>query len=418
VQTVLGERYVLGELIGRGGMADVYRATDRTLDRPVAVKVVRDLAEDEADRLRFVNEARTLASLSHSGLVTVLDAGLGQTETHPSPEHLYLVMELVDGPTAAQVLAQGPVPIEQVGAWGVQVAEALEFVHRHGIVHRDVKPANILLGSDGRVRLADFGISRLLDDAARNTRTGQTIGTAAYLSPEQVTGEAVSGASDVYSLGLVLLEAITGRQEYDGLPTQAALARVHRSPRVPDDLPGSWPQLLTAMTDSDPGRRPSAEEVAQTLHGEATSPIPVVEVRPADPAVAPILGRQAGPETSDGDHTRVLPGGGTATVRLPSAAGAGAGPAAASPPRTSTVRPFLDRAGDRVTHLVSRLVQRGRDLEPHQRGAVVAALGLLLFVVLIAVLAGDGSGSSDLPAETPAELRGPLQELHDAVEGD
>ena len=141
----------------------------------------------------------------------------------------------------------------------------LSYVHANGIVHRDVKPSNILVGRDGGVRLADFGIARVLADPTGHTVTGTTIGTAAYIAPEQVRGEAGTAASDVYSLGLVLLEALTGTRAYTGGPMEAALARLHAAPLIPTSLPTGWPALLTQMTHSDPALRPSMAETEAVL---------------------------------------------------------------------------------------------------------------------------------------------------------
>ncbi|GAA4367673.1 serine/threonine-protein kinase [Nocardioides caricicola] len=276
---VLGDRYRLGDLLGRGGMADVFRGTDQVLDRPVAVKVLRDGADVGADRARFTGEARTLARLSHRGLVTVLDAGITDDCTADRP---FLVMELVEGPTLAALVADGPLDLERVAAIGSQVAEALAYAHERGVVHRDVKPGNVLLGDGDRVKLADFGIARLIGDTVRHTRTGQAIGTAAYLAPEQVTGREVDGATDVYALGLVLLEAITGVRAYPGTPTEAAIARLTRQPDVPDDLPANWRDLLVAMTALEPADRPSASAVAALLRDA-----PAADRTRVAPAVAP-----------------------------------------------------------------------------------------------------------------------------------
>ncbi|MFC5730175.1 MULTISPECIES: serine/threonine-protein kinase [Nocardioides] len=397
---LLAGRYQLGTTLGRGGMADVYRATDRLLSRTVAVKVLRETAGDESDRARFVTEARTLAGLSHSGLVMILDAGFGQdtgTSTAPagaaqgtSTDHPFLVMELVDGRTLAQAIAAGPLSLEEVASIGSKVADALAHVHAHGVVHRDVKPGNVLLGRGGQVKLADFGIARLLGDSARHTRTGHTIGTAAYLAPEQVSGQDVSGSADVYSLGLVLLEAVTGRIEYPGPPMEAAVARLNRPPRPPEDLPAPWRQLLADMTAMDPVQRPDAPQVAERLRDQRTEPIPVPDAPP--------------------HATRVL------TDLTP--------PAAAAPepaPRTS----LIDRAGDSVARQPAVLADRLRALPPSQRGALAAIAALVLVLLLVALVgvnsgddtADEGRGSTEIPKDTPSELRAPLEELHRAVHG-
>lgn len=273
---LLADRYQLHEVIGRGGMADVHRATDRVLDRQVAVKLLRESAESDTDRARFTGEARTLAGLTHGGLVTVLDAGI-------SVERPFLVMELVDGPTLSAALAAGPLDPDRAAQIGRRIAEAIAYAHSRGVVHRDVKPGNILLGRDGP-RLADFGIARLIGDTVHHTRTGQAIGTAAYLAPEQVAGGGVSGAVDVYSLGLVLLECLTGQRAFPGPPTEAALQRLSRDPAIPAHLPAPWVPLLTAMTARDPAERPSAAQVAEVLR---TGEYAAVPTPPLTTVVAP-----------------------------------------------------------------------------------------------------------------------------------
>ena len=257
---VLGGRYVLGEVLGRGGMADVYRAHDRVLDRDVAMKVLRDVAAEPQARDRFTVEARTLASLDHPGLVTLLDAG-------NEGQRPYLVMELVEHVTLAECLSGQPLGPARVAALGGQLAETLAYVHAEGVVHRDIKPGNVLLASGDRCLLSDFGIAKLLGDVSAGlTATGFTLGTAAYLSPEQVRGHALTPATDVYSLGLVLLEALTGQRVYPGAPTPAALARLAAPPRLPDDLPAEWLTLLERMTALDPADRPTGEQTAAALH--------------------------------------------------------------------------------------------------------------------------------------------------------
>jgi tRNA A-37 threonylcarbamoyl transferase component Bud32 len=255
---LLGDRYTLGDLVGRGGMAQVYRAHDRVLDRMVAVKVMRAIVAGEEERARFTDEARMLARLSHPGLVTVLDAASNDDEP-------YLVMELVDGPSLAERCRGVAIEPERVAAIGAQIADALGHVHAAGIVHRDLKPGNVLLGTDGRALLTDFGLARIISAAMRHTTTGTMVGTPAYLAPEQVRGEELTPAVDVYSLGLVLIEALTGVCPYQGLPVEAALARLTTPPTIPADLPRPWRVLLRAMTALDPSDRPSTTEVAEAL---------------------------------------------------------------------------------------------------------------------------------------------------------
>jgi serine/threonine protein kinase len=405
---VLADRYELGPLLGRGGMADVFRAEDRTLRRAVAVKVLRETAGDESDRARFVGEARTLAGLSHSGLVTVLDAGFGVTAPGAAAvaadAHPFLVMELVDGRTLVRVVQDwdGGLPLEDVGSVGAQVAEALAYVHRNGVVHRDVKPGNILLGPRKRVRLADFGVARLVEDSAGHTRTGHVIGTAAYLAPEQVTGDEVSGATDVYSLGLVLLEALTGRREFPGAATEAAVARLHRDPEVPDSLPEEWRELLARMMARDAAVRPSADEVAERLRAYSPGSIPQPVESTPDAVTTPLLARPA-PAAPSSASTRVLPEPGT------------------SPVRATEQGPVHDRLGDALARnlgtYATSMWRAARSSSEAQRGIAAAVAALVLFLVVVAVAGGTTSDRDDLPADTPSELVEPLQDLHDAVEG-
>ena len=278
---VLAGRYRLGSVLGEGGMAVVHRAEDTLLQRPVAVKVLRDNVAGTADRARFTAEVRTLGALSHAGLVTVLDAGVAE-------QRPYLVMELVDGGTLADVST--PLELERAAAIGAQVASALAYAHARGIIHRDVKPANVLLCRDGRVKLADFGIARIVGDTVHHTRTGALIGTVSYLSPEQVEGAELTTALDVYSLGLVLLELITGRRPFPGPSVESALSRLSRPPEMPLDLPAGWWALLTAMTARNPADRPTALEVSQRLSAlRGDTRVRALTETPQEPAtVAPV----------------------------------------------------------------------------------------------------------------------------------
>ncbi|MCW2783738.1 MAG: pknB 3 [Marmoricola sp.] len=292
VSEVVPDRYVVSSLAGSGGMADVYRCTDRVLGREVAVKVLRSTTTGYAERERFAAEARTLASLNHPGLVTILDAGVRD-------EHPYLVMELLDGPTLSRRLRDaGPLGSAEIAAIGSQLAAALAYAHDRGIVHRDVKPGNILLCPDGRAVLTDFGIARLLTDTSEHTRTGDVIGSPAYLSPEQVNGTPPTTAVDVYSLGLVLLEAATGARAYPGPPIEAAIARLSASPAIPLSLDPALRRLVVAMTALEPADRPTAHEVAATLQDTSTVSTPADLAVPLDATQAIELPAALTAETS------------------------------------------------------------------------------------------------------------------------
>ncbi|MEP7021599.1 MAG: serine/threonine-protein kinase, partial [Pseudonocardiales bacterium] len=267
---MLGNRYRVIDRVGAGGMAEVFRAHDELLARDVAVKVFRTHAI-EADTAsgaeRQQIELHALARLNHPNLITLFDGSLSGHAEGPT----FLVMELINGPTLAARIAQGPLAEPEVREVGIQIADALAYVHAQGMVHRDVKPANILLGTDRtagdhtvRARLSDFGIVRLIG-SDRMTSADFTVGTATYLAPEQARGSDVGPVADVYALGLVLIEAHTGVRSFDGPPLEAVMARLASSPDIPEHLPPPWPSLLAAMTAMDQDERPSAEQVAQAL---------------------------------------------------------------------------------------------------------------------------------------------------------
>jgi serine/threonine protein kinase len=368
---VLEDRYALEDIIGRGGMADVYRATDRLLLRQVAVKIVREAAEPGV-RERFIDEARTLASLNHPNLITLLDAGM--LDDRP-----YLVMELVSGPTLSGCIAQGPLEPEQVRSIGRQLAAALAYAHAQGVVHRDVKPSNVLLCDEDRVLLADFGIARLVGSAQHHTKTGGTVGSPAYLSPEQVTGEAVGPEADVFSLGLVLLECLTGVRAYAGSAIEVALARLHAAPEVPETVDPAWRSLVLRMTRREPGERPTAAEVAAYL---------------ADPE----WGRDVLAETGELALTQGL------LLPVPPEDG------------SDEVRPVAAGAVDQPSESATRAPRRRRFW-----AAALAALVLAGVIAVVLVAPWKGSDTPDpgasLPTGVPSRLQQPLAQLHDAVEG-
>ncbi|MFE3269298.1 protein kinase [Streptomyces sp. NPDC059215] len=268
---VLIGRYRLDGLLGSGGAADVYRGFDLRLKRSVAVKVFRpDTGFDVEENSH--GEAVILARLHHPGLVTAYDAGRHQ-------ERVFLVMQLIEGTTLKHRIAKGPLASGETAVLGSHLAGALTHAHEANIVHRDVKPSNILLDAAEHPYLTDFGISRLLDTTTR-TATGTLTGTAAYLSPEQVLGQPVGLPADIYALGLVLLECLTGRLEYDGAPLEAAIARLHRKPAIPDHVPPRLADIVRAMTALDESDRPAAYDCARALTEAAEAeprPGPFVE---------------------------------------------------------------------------------------------------------------------------------------------
>jgi eukaryotic-like serine/threonine-protein kinase len=260
-------RYRLVRIVGTGGAAVVHEGCDLDTGERVAVKVYR--SDGSAHPTQHHRELKALTSLRHPGLVALLDGG-----TEPGPDgRTYVVTDLVEGPSLARRLDAGPLSADEVRVLAIGLGEALAHVHARGFVHRDVKPANILLEHGHRPRLADFGIARALDGTVY-TATGAVAGTAAYLAPEQVRGEAVDPSVDVFALGLVLIEALTGEREYPGTLAESAAARLHRRPVVPAGLPADLAAVLAAMTDPDPAARPSAAAVAAELSSPAV-------VRPA-----------------------------------------------------------------------------------------------------------------------------------------
>jgi len=288
-ERVFGGRYRVTGTLGHGGMASVYRAVDEQLGREVAVKVFRIGPVDHGERARAEAEIQTLAALRSPALVTLYDAALDDLDGDS-----YLVMELVPGSDLATRLREGVLDRATTARVGAQVADGLAAVHAQGIVHRDVKPANVLLESDGsHVKLADFGIA-LLRDAARVTGTGTVMGTAAYLAPEQVLAQGITGKADVYALGLVLLECLTGRQPFPGSAVESATARLTRSPEIDQHLPTAWRTLLHVMTAQDPGDRPTAEEAAQRLRAlQYDDAAPATQLLPGGPGTVTHAGGAA-----------------------------------------------------------------------------------------------------------------------------
>ncbi|MER6778011.1 MULTISPECIES: serine/threonine-protein kinase [unclassified Streptomyces] len=277
--TLLAGRYRLRALIGSGGTADVFRGTDEVLGREVAVKVFR-AGTDTATANDFRDEARTLARLSHRALVTVFDFDPGR-----QGQGAFIVTELIRGATLRARIDAGPLSTVHVTRLGAEIASALDHVHSHGIVHHDVKPSNVLLSDAGSPHLADFGLSRTVH--GRSCQTSETlVGTLAYMAPEQFLGQGASTASDIYALGLTLLEALTGQREYQGTPMEVGTAHLLHGPRLPEGLPGGLGRLLNAMTDQDPQARPDAALVHLRLrdikYAPALRTAPVTPTR-ADP---------------------------------------------------------------------------------------------------------------------------------------
>jgi serine/threonine-protein kinase len=280
---VLSGRYRVDDLIGRGGMASVYRGYDQTLGRTVAIKILKsDLSGDAAFRTRFRLEAQAASRMAHPTIVRVFDAG-EDAETgvdgveRPVP---YIVMELVHGRLLKDVIGQGKVPTDDALRYVDGILEALEYSHRAGVVHRDIKPGNVMITESGRVKVMDFGIARAVSDSSSTVaETTAIVGTAAYFSPEQAKGESVDARADLYSTGVVLYELLTGRTPFRGdTPVAVAYQHVSEAPLPPSEIDESIPRALDAIVlralAKDPFQRPQdaasfREALDETADGKA-----------------------------------------------------------------------------------------------------------------------------------------------------
>src|SRR5690242_6325057 len=283
---VLGERYEIGGVLGRGGMAEVHRGRDLRLGREVAVKVLRqDLARDPSFQVRFRREAQAAASLNHPSIVAVYDTGEDRTALGATP---YIVMEYVEGETLRDVLRrEGHLDPDRAMELAADICGALDFSHRNGIVHCDVKPGNVMITPQGTVKVMDFGIARAVSDsAATMTSTAAVIGTAQYLSPEQARGEGVDARSDVYSVGCLLYELVTGTPPFTGdSPVAVAYQHVREDPKLPSSINREVPPeldaiLLKAMSKNPANRYQSAadmrNDLLRALAGQRVEATPVM----------------------------------------------------------------------------------------------------------------------------------------------
>jgi serine/threonine protein kinase len=420
--TMIGGRYRIVDLIGRGGMASVYHAVDTTLGRNVALKLFAADGTEAEVLQRETSEIRLLASMNHHALVTLFDANV---DISSEADRAFLVMELVEGPTLQGRIEEGPVAEGDVALMAVDLAEALHVVHAQGVVHRDIKPANILLntslstGHSFRAKLADFGIAYLID-STRLTTPGTLIGTAGYVSPEQAQGSAPGAASDVYSLGLVLLETLTGVRSFPGTLIESLTARVMRGPDIPGSVGYEWKSLLTAMTAPNPEDRPTAIEVADSARRIAAS----VGSAPVDSAADAATAAMTATALAQSDPTMAFPTAGAPTSAppppaAPTAATAilNAAPAASAhldAPTAAfapTAQPFPERAAPTRAAAPAKA-------KPNRRRTmlliiVVLVLAIAAAVVLWAVIA-SGSNAPALPA-IDGELGDHLDELMESV---
>lgn len=385
IGALLVDRYRLDALIGTGGMATVYRATDESLGRTVAIKVFRSDVADASDVRRRSSEVRLVASLSHPGVVTLFDA-----VADDATDQAFLVLQHIDGTDLRTKLGEGALDAATTAAIATDLAEALAYVHDRGVIHRDLKPANILLREDsGRTVaiLTDFGIAQLLD-GDRLTATGSVLGTAAFLSPEQALGKPLTPATDIYSLGLVLIECLTGERVFPGSGLETAVARLSSDPFVPQSVGSSWQALLIAMTAREPEDRPTAAEVAASLRA-----------MPLDESIEPTLRLPAASEAATERFAAaavaavpesVETGAGVATQRMAPPA-----PAARTTSTTAT-RPSVFGAASRTS-------------KPRKAGLAVL-VGLLLTAVVALAIWGVSTALAPEPATSIAD--------YPAVEGD
>ncbi|WDF33388.1 protein kinase [Arthrobacter agilis] len=391
----LGGRFELTERVAIGGMGEVWKARDRILGRVVAIKILKEeYSGDPAFLNRFRAEARHTALLNHEGIANVFDYG-------EEGGSAYLVMELVPGQPLSAVIEKEQVlsPDRTLSIVG-QTATALAVAHRQGLVHRDVKPGNILVMPDGRVKITDFGIARLADQVPL-TATGQVMGTAQYLAPEQATGQPATGSSDIYALGVIGYELLAGRRPFSGESQIAiALAQVNDAPPpLPESIPRPVRALIGSMLAKDPSDRPRDAESLAT----AVDAIRAGNVRAAEAAVPGMLAFASGADTAtaavprqDTQATTAVPAPTTSalpTVAAPAAAGAASGIAASRDwseedlDAPESAQPY--REEDRRSPWLIPLIV-----------LLLLALGAIAFLILQPLLAGDSS--DNIPVQTSA----------------
>src|SRR5947207_4609154 len=287
IGTVFDGRYRIVRKLGAGGMADVYLAEDQELGRRVAIKILNDRhAADDSFVERFRREAKNAAGLSHPNIVSVYDRGTAEGT-------YYSAMEYIDGRSLKElIVSRGPAPVKTAVEYTRQILAAVGFAHRHGIVHRDIKPHNVLVGPEGRLKVTDFGIAR--SGASQMTEVGSIIGTAQYLSPEQARGSPVDQTSDLYSVGVVLYEMLTGQVPFTGdTPLEIAMKHLSAVPKSPSELRPDVPHdldliVLRALAKNPEERYQTAEEFDRDL-SQVAEGLPVA-AETADAATAVLTG--------------------------------------------------------------------------------------------------------------------------------
>jgi serine/threonine-protein kinase len=395
----LAGRYELGDRLGSGGMSTVYKAKDLVLERTVAVKVLAEhLSDDQRFVERFRREALAVAKLIHPNIVQVYDTGVDDSRH-------FIVMEYVEGRSGAQVLQrQGPIDPDTAAEVGVQACAGLDYAHRRGIIHRDVKPGNLMIdggaiggGGDLTVKLTDFGIARAVAQT-RITQVGSVVGTAAYLSPEQVRGEEATPATDVYALGVVLYQFLTGRLPYEGSTlAELAVRQQNERPLPPStynaDVPETLGGAVLRALEGDPTRRyPSADELAgglqRGLRGEDMTLPDAVGGTPTS-----VLGSETATRHLDETgHTEFRPAG--SRTRRPAARAPERPPRAVAPPP-----PRRRGAFSRFARFVLVLV------------ALVVIAAVVATVVILATDKASGVHITHVAGRTIEDVTGQLEDL-------
>jgi serine/threonine protein kinase len=404
VPAVIGGRYRLLELIGRGGMAEVWRGYDRRRETTVAIKIMNPLFGGMASAERFAREARAAAQIVHPNVVTILDVG------QDDGRH-FLVMELLSGHSlAAELAARGPLPVAAACGHLAQAAAGLDAAHRAGVVHRDIKPANLHLTGEGTVKVVDFGLAHLADDAARLTTVGTLVGTPAYLAPEQIDGSKGAASGDLYALGCVAYELLCGRPPFTGSPAELIYQHIHQPPAPlrahRPDVPPELERLILAMLAKVSTARPASAD--QVRHIMTTFTMPAPSARGGDTALLDIppggVPSVAGPPA----HASPSPGV-VGAQRTPSVAGAwGEGSAHAGGWREGSfgARSWAQGSppGAGVS-LQGTSAQDGRPVRDRRLFLSVAgAVGAILVgTVVVVALSGDPGGSvASPPSAVPA----------------